>query len=32
MTLFASIKSKRLRRQVIELVRTLTEDAPEGNR
>lgn len=32
MALFASIKSKKLRRQVVELVRTLTEDTSEGKR
>ena len=32
MTLFASIKSQKLRRKVVELVRTLTEDASEGKR
>jgi transcriptional regulator with XRE-family HTH domain len=32
MALFASIKSRKVRRQVVELVCALTEDAPEGKR
>jgi len=32
MALFASIKSQKLRRKVVELVRTLTDEAPEGKR
>ena len=32
MVLFASIKSQKLRRKVVELVRTLTDEAPEGKR
>jgi len=32
LALFASIKSRKVRRQVVELVRALTEDAPEGKR
>lgn len=32
MALFASIKSKKVRRQVLELVKALTEEASEGKR
>ncbi|MBY0567478.1 MAG: helix-turn-helix domain-containing protein [Hyphomonadaceae bacterium] len=32
MSLFASIKSKKVRRQVLELVKALTEEASEGKR
>jgi transcriptional regulator with XRE-family HTH domain len=32
MALFASIKSKKVRRQIVDLVRALAEDAPEGKR
>jgi transcriptional regulator with XRE-family HTH domain len=32
MALFATIKSRKLRRQVVELVKTLTEEAAEGKR
>lgn len=32
MTLFASIKSQKVRRRVIELVKALTEEASEGKR
>lgn len=32
LALFATIKSRKVRRQVVELVRALTEEAPEGKR
>lgn len=32
LALFASIKSRKVRRQVVELVRALTEEASEGKR
>jgi hypothetical protein len=32
MSLFASIKSQKVRRRVVELVRALTEEASEGKK